>query len=356
MVSSKFKIALLLAVLLAGGLAGAANHPPTLLPIAAQSVYIGEKLTLTLKATDPDGDQVTFSTGSLPANAFLDKASGLFTWAPSIDQIGVTNFVFTATDNNNPARSSSIMVPVRVIFRAIRQEKAWGLGVSPAETLLETSNQEDLFPKISRIEIDGQSVGSFKQLDISTAPRLVLNITSLYNIDRDNLSVTLDGTEIKPLEITNVQTLGQERNIVSLAIEIRPSLLSAGQHTLAIRSGNSLGFSTQSIVLNAGALRVTDAPMPFPSPFAPGNGNLTLQYSLSQNSDIEILIIGSNGQMITRLDFLSGAEGGRVGLNKISWNGRSNNGMFAGNGIYIAAIIGRETRQILSKAKLTLYK
>ena len=59
-----------------------ANRPPVLAPIGSQSVSEGQPLTFTATATDPDGNALTFSGGSLPTGATLTPA-GAFSWTPS---------------------------------------------------------------------------------------------------------------------------------------------------------------------------------------------------------------------------------------------------------------------------------
>ena len=94
----------------------------------------------------------------------------------------------------------------------------------------------------------------------------------------------------------------------------------------------------------------------FPVPFSPGPGKeLTLQYSLSRNADIELFVFSSDGQAVKKLSFSKGEEGGKEGLNKVSWDGVSNTGVRVGNGIYIATIIDREVRDVLGKIKLVVY-
>lgn len=124
-----------------------------------------------------------------------------------------------------------------------------------------------------------------------------------------------------------------------------------------IKAGNVLGFSLQSIALNVGALRLTDTPLAFPSPYNPGSGNpVVLQYSLSQNSDIDLIIFSFSGQVIKRITVGSGLEGGKAGLNKLSWDGKTDFGTLPGNGVYIATILDGQEHKILGKAKITIYR
>jgi hypothetical protein len=79
------------------------NQAPTLDPIADQDATIGSTLTFTATATDPDGDDLTFSLqGTIPPGASITP-SGVFTWTPADGQ-GPRSDILTVrvTDNGTP--------------------------------------------------------------------------------------------------------------------------------------------------------------------------------------------------------------------------------------------------------------
>ena len=82
------------------------NRPPVLAAIGAKTVNEGVLLTFTATATDPDGNALTFSAGSLPTGATLTPA-GAFSWTPSFTQGQTTPYsvTITVTDNGSPAAS-----------------------------------------------------------------------------------------------------------------------------------------------------------------------------------------------------------------------------------------------------------
>lgn len=83
---------------------GGANHPPNLLPISDKYVVLGETLSFTANATDPDaGQTLTFTATGMPLGATLNSGSGLFQWTPASAQAPSTSTVnFTARDNGVP--------------------------------------------------------------------------------------------------------------------------------------------------------------------------------------------------------------------------------------------------------------
>jgi len=79
----------------------AGNQPPVLDSIGALFVTEGDTVITNITASDPDGDSVWFSTGTLPTNAsFVDSGNGVgtFTFAPDYTQEGVYDVLFYATD------------------------------------------------------------------------------------------------------------------------------------------------------------------------------------------------------------------------------------------------------------------
>merc|ERR1739838_80418 len=66
---------------------------------------------LTLNATDPEGDVITYSmAGSIAARSTLDAASGLFQWTPSSYE--TSDLKFFATDSNDATSSLNVITEV----------------------------------------------------------------------------------------------------------------------------------------------------------------------------------------------------------------------------------------------------
>jgi len=93
------------------------NTPPTLAPIASQTVNVGQTVAFTASATDTDQppQTLTFALLSGAANATLDTNSGAFSFRPLVTQADSTNnFALQVSDNGTPSlsatRSFSVMV------------------------------------------------------------------------------------------------------------------------------------------------------------------------------------------------------------------------------------------------------
>jgi hypothetical protein len=74
------------------------NQPPVLDPIGAQSSNEGDSLTFAISATDGDGDQLVYTTSSLPDGASFDTDTLTFSWTPRYDQAGDYPVHFEVSD------------------------------------------------------------------------------------------------------------------------------------------------------------------------------------------------------------------------------------------------------------------
>lgn len=74
------------------------NRPPVLDPIGNQTVAENSPLIMTLNATDPDGDSLTYSVTPLPSGATIDPNTGGLSWTPDYDQAGPYSVTFAVSD------------------------------------------------------------------------------------------------------------------------------------------------------------------------------------------------------------------------------------------------------------------
>lgn len=96
---------------------GGTNTAPTLDPIGGQTVEAGKLLSLTLAASDPDGDNLSFTASGLPAGASLtdhgDRTATL-AWMPQPGQVGSYPVTITVTDDGLPPKSDSEQITINV--------------------------------------------------------------------------------------------------------------------------------------------------------------------------------------------------------------------------------------------------
>ncbi|RPI35578.1 MAG: tandem-95 repeat protein, partial [Methanoregulaceae archaeon] len=92
---------------------GSNNRAPVIGAIANASVNQKETLNVSVTASDPDGDVLTYSATSLPAGAKFDPATRQFTWSPAYNQAGNYTVTFWVTDG-------MVSVSRNVTFTAVK--------------------------------------------------------------------------------------------------------------------------------------------------------------------------------------------------------------------------------------------
>jgi putative Ig domain-containing protein len=91
--------------------AAATNHPPTVTKPGPRSVNEGP-LSLTIAASDPNGDAVTLSASGLPSGATL-SSTGAFSWRPTSTGVGSYNVTATAADGSLPSAPATFTITVQ---------------------------------------------------------------------------------------------------------------------------------------------------------------------------------------------------------------------------------------------------
>jgi hypothetical protein len=93
------------------------NQPPTIAPIADQTIPELSPFTLRVNATDPDipANTLSYSLLNAPAGLSIDPGTGTLTWTPSEAQGPSSNTVVVqVTDNGVPPLSSQVSFNIKV--------------------------------------------------------------------------------------------------------------------------------------------------------------------------------------------------------------------------------------------------
>jgi len=203
--------------------------------------------------------------------------------------------------------------------------------------------------------------------------RLEISITSPFTLAPaiEAHSISIDGKPPVALTAANIisrtyaaGTTAEQGRITSMSIKYSPiEALEPGSHEVAVTSQSSglLGAASVSsmvatIEVMGGPLRLFGPPLTYPSPFSISKQRIvTIQYGLSADANIEIYIIAMDGTRVKRFSLDAGSEGGTAGINKVTWDGRADQGYLAGNAIYFGTIIARDENRLLGKFKLTIF-
>lgn len=105
-----------------------ANHAPVINLIPDASLTAGETFTYTVEATDPDGDDLTYSLlGTPPAGMTIDENSGLISWIPAaVGSFEVTVDVSDGELSDTQSFNINVTVPNRVVMAELFVAPACG--------------------------------------------------------------------------------------------------------------------------------------------------------------------------------------------------------------------------------------
>ena len=132
-----------------------ANKPPKLSVEKNVHAVAGAELFLSLNATDPDGDVLTFGAEGLPASARFETRTGDLLWTPADADVGTHAVTFSASDGKQTTYALA-----RIIVGA--REK---LGVAmPTEELAEVGKPFSTYvmvtPAAAHVDVDGLPAGA----------------------------------------------------------------------------------------------------------------------------------------------------------------------------------------------------
>ena len=151
------------------------NRSPVLNAIPAQTVDEGSPISITLSASDLDGESLTYSSANLPTGAVLNATTGLFEWTPDYTQSGSYSVSFTASDGTAVSDTQTVDITVGNVNRSPV------LNTIPAQTVPEGNPLEFVF---SGTDPDGDaltySVGSLPVGAVWDASTHTLRWTPTY--------------------------------------------------------------------------------------------------------------------------------------------------------------------------------
>jgi hypothetical protein len=149
-----------------------ANHNPLIATIGDKFIEKNQLLSFTVSASDPDGDNLTYSASNLHVGANLDSQTGLFNWTPSDGDVGQYLVTFTVTDDgeDNLTNSETITITVTGSSGMPTPVANWTLDDNAANTAVVDSsdgNNGIAQQNTSAISITGRIDGalSFNGID-----------------------------------------------------------------------------------------------------------------------------------------------------------------------------------------------
>lgn len=220
------------------------NSPPVFDPVPAKSVNEGGLLSFTVNATDPEGQPITYSTGTLPTGANFNPTTKTFTWTPTFDQAGPYTVEFRAGDGNSTA---SINVSITVV--QVNIAPTFTLPVSATFTIAEaaTTNNTIVFAASGPPAITYEMVPNTPTWAAFNPATATLTLTPPYGV----AGAVLGGVYTITIRATGDGLTTDKVITVTVSATLRnPSWTGIGTNTIAAKSikyNETFNFSYRAI-------------------------------------------------------------------------------------------------------------
>jgi hypothetical protein len=218
------------------------------------------------------------------------------------------------------------------------------------ETIASGGPPSGMGPTIEAVWINGFP---FKSGDIvSKHVTLEIHVSSEWPVM--TAQIQFEGNPFTDLDFIS-RTLAHERWKIDYNIPVTAD----ERHTIIFRfvdSSLNETVATMEAIIKSGGVQVIGRPNNYPNPFSPmSGGSTTIQYTLSTDATITIIIYDITGHEVKRMKFRAGNTGGRGGTNQASWDGRSLGGReVVGNGMYLYKIISGN--EVIGSGKLVVFE
>ena len=132
------------------------NHAPVMDHIPEATIKTGENLNITVRASDADGDNLTYSASGLPSSANFYGESGSFKWTPAEGEEGSYSIFFEVSDGKlNDSEIAKISV--------VQEELPFNFSGKIYDNRLREASPEDVFSDKSFLDVGGMSgVGRYR--------------------------------------------------------------------------------------------------------------------------------------------------------------------------------------------------
>jgi YD repeat-containing protein len=92
---------------------GHLNRPPSITSNPVTEALVGQSYRYEVRASDPEGDPLTFSLAAGPGGALLDPATGVLTWTPTVGDVGTQTVEVRVEDGRGGVDRQAYQLVVR---------------------------------------------------------------------------------------------------------------------------------------------------------------------------------------------------------------------------------------------------
>jgi uncharacterized repeat protein (TIGR01451 family) len=193
------------------------NQSPTVNSLVEQSVVWGETVSFTVSATDPEGDNLTFSLEKAPFGATLNRTTGEFTWIP--DSYGTFEITVKVTDDGYPPLSAQKSFTITVSAEA-------NLGITQHAVDWITTTADSL---------------TYTLMVNNQGPNMATNVTVVNTLPAELTLLNASGTDWACQEYQGVVTCTLARLMAGataqpLRVTVSPTTCGTFSHTASVSS------------------------------------------------------------------------------------------------------------------------
>ncbi|MBV9079972.1 MAG: cadherin-like domain-containing protein [Elusimicrobia bacterium] len=382
-----------------------ANLPPT---ANNQNLSTNENtaLPITLTATDPENDPLTYSVVSQPAHGTVSPTTGQnVTYTPQTGYFGPDSFTFKANDGHNDSNIATISITVNHVNRppvanagpnqtVVEQSLvhlngsassdpdgdpltfSWAQTPAAGEPIVTLSGANTATPTFTAPAVSNTTTLHF-QLTVTDPGNLSSSasvaITVLHFDPSDHpptvnagadqdvpegtavaLTATGSDPDNDPLTYQWSQIGGPVVPLANANTQqagfTAPDVSATTLFTFRVTASDGRGgIANDDVIITVRDVGATQIQIPllsdvmlFPSPYNPKKGALTIRYQLRGPSDVTAVISDLFGRRVKELTASANASGGQAGGNDILWDGKNGEGDDVSNGAYIVQIQARE--------------
>jgi RHS repeat-associated protein len=276
---------------------GSANKPPVANSTPPTDASIGQLLSYTFAATDPDGTPLTYSIARGPTGMTIDPSTGLISWTPTTADLGTVAVTLVARDAGGAAAVQSFQIDVRTPNRAPAITNAPPAtvpqgGMFRYDILALDPDREPLFYTLVGGPV-GMTVDALGRVRWQTDINIPIGPRELMLRVSDGRGAT--DTRTFTLNVVADTTAPRVSIVVSPAL-LYPWLPSS---VVRVSTTDDVGVTGLRILLD-GVLVALDANNSFRVPYtAPGNGRIEV-YAIDA--------AGNEGRALARINMRTGLE------------------------------------------------
>jgi hypothetical protein len=312
---------------------------------------------ITLRSTGRDSSSITLNwdIGSNPANGTR--------YYVQISSEASPVFSVCATSDSDPPATISGLDPKTFYWFRVQAENKRGLLTAYSNIITVETGNEILGPRVYNIKFDGLPL--FDNDIIRTRPRITADLTDEAtlpdvpsSIDKSTVALRFGNNYIISGDEIDSFVFSTPEGVYKLA-HILKFPLGAGTYNFTISASDEYGnpgtSDPLSVKVMSGNVQMIGPTLVSPVPFSPmkNSGEATIVYTLSVDAPITIYMYSLEGRVVITRKFSSGSPGGRAGYNGIQWNGITDFGNYAGNGIYVYKIVSGG--KLIGTGKMVVY-